>query len=284
MQEMTQVTLQLPAFVSQLAEQHQLGQFHALYRRRLHRFLLWFLPAWLTLGITILSYDGYRLFLDYNALMVSPLIQFWGSLAHLVFGITVLALGALGVNPFWGFKKCLYVMDNGLLYTNGKKAEIVRWDEIEAIFWWKKRGISSFCCKDGSKFRMIEEIEKAQEISAIMAGAVTEHLLLDALAHYQETGKVHFGPLSVTRGGIANWNSSQVASWETIPVISWAEIEDVRFEKGKLGMKVSKRWKYWNNGFMQAHTISNPTVCVALIRHILGTRDEQKRELAISDV
>lgn len=281
MQEMTRVTVQLPVFVSQLAGQHQLGQFHALYRRRLHRFLLWFLPAWLALGITILSYDGYKLFAAAHALMASPLIQFWGSLAHLVFSITVPALVALGVNPFWGFKKRLYIMDNGLLYTNGKKVEIVRWNEIEAIFWWKKRGISSFCCKDGSTFGMIEEMEKAPEISAIMAGAVTEHLLPDALAHYQETGTVHFGPLSVTRGGIANWNSGKVASWEPIPVISWAEIEDVRFEKGKLGIKVSKRWKYWDNGFMRAHTISNPTVCVALIRHILGTSDEQKRELAI---
>ncbi len=59
MQETIRATVQLPMHIYQLAEQHQLGQFHVLYRRRFHRFLLWFLPGWLALVIITLGYDGY---------------------------------------------------------------------------------------------------------------------------------------------------------------------------------------------------------------------------------
>jgi hypothetical protein len=284
MQETIRATIQLPTRIYQLAEQHQLGQFHVLYRRRFHRFLLWFLPGWLALVIITLGYDGYRLLLSYHApntpSAASPFagtwVPVWADTAQVVLTLGVIVLGALGVNPFWGFKKCLYVMENGIVYTSGKKAEIVRWDEIEAIFWWKKRGISYLCRKKGSKFRMIEEMEKAQEISTTVAGAVAEHLLPHALAHYQKTGSVRFGPLWVTREGMANF--SNVASWKTVPVISWAEIEDVRFEKGKLGIKVSKQWKDWDEGIMRAYKIPNPTVCLALVRHILETVGEQQIE------
>lgn len=119
-------------------------------------------------------------------------------------------------------------------------------------------------------------MEKAQEISTIVAGAVAEQLLPEVLAQYQKTGNVRFGPLSVTREGVANL--SKVASWKTVPVLSWAEIEDVRFEKGKLGIQVSQKWKYWDEGIMEAYTIPNPTVYVALVRHILETVGKQKRE------
>ena len=124
--------------------------------------------------------------------------------------------------------------------------------------------------------RMIEEMEKAQEISTTVAGAVAEQLLSNALAQYQKTGNVRFGPLSVTREGMANF--SKVASWKTVPVISWAEIEDVRVEKGKLSIKVSKKWKDWDEGIMRAYKIPIPTVCLALVRYILETVGEQKIE------
>lgn len=274
MQETIQSSMQLPERVYQLAEQYQLGQIHAVYRRRLHRFLLWLLPGWIVLGGFILGYDGYKLFLDCTGLPLPGItLQFWNDVAQLVFGIAVIALIMMGVNPFWGFKKRLYMTDNGLLYVNGKNEKSVCWHEIEAIYWWKRRGISYLSLKDGSEFRAIEEMEKAREISAVVASEMTNLLLPDVLAQYQKDGKVEFGPISVTREGIAN--ESKLASWETAPVILWEKIEDMRFERGKIGIKMSNKWQYWDEGIMTEYKIPNPTVCVALMEHILETRKDR---------
>lgn len=277
MQETIQLSAQLPECVTQLAEQHQLGQFRALYRRRLHRLLLWLLPFWITLGVLILTYDGYMLFMDIYYQNVAPpartLIQFLGAVAHLFCAIAAIVLGILRINPLWGFNKRLYVLDNGLLYLQGKKTETVRWDEIETIHWYKKQAISSIILKNGGQFAHIEEMEKACEVSLVVANAATESLLPGALAQFQKKGEVLFGPLTLTQEGIAN--CSRLASWEPAPVIPWAEIEGVRFEKGALGLKTDGKWKYWSSGIRDTYKIPNPTLCVALIGHILSHRSSE---------
>jgi hypothetical protein len=269
--EMPRLDDPLPTLANQLAELHQLGQCQAVYRRRLHRVLLWFLPVWLTQIVVILAYNGYKLFLEFNAPynpdLLSPANQFGVDIVQALLALALLVLGMMDVHPLWGFRKRLYLMDDGLLYTNGKKAEVVRWDEIESIFWWKKRGISYLCRKDGSKFAYIGEMEKAREVSSIVAGIMLERLWPDVLARYQKAGKVHFGPLAITREGIANF--SQTASWERPPLILWDTIEDVCFVNGKFGIRVSGKWKYWEKGIGNANLLPNPMVCVALVRHIL---------------
>lgn len=283
MQKTIQISEQasIPDRVLQLAERHQLGQIRACYRRRLHRFSLFFLSAFIGVTFIVLIYGGYQLFLDFTIPVdqsrdsyLPIAIKFWIELAQVVIYITTLVLAMMGVNPFWGRKKRLYVMEHGLLYINGKKSEAIRWDEVEAVFWWKKRGISYLTRKDGERFSVIEEMDHTRKVSAIVASAVTECLLPEMLAQYQEKGSVRFGPISVTREGIANW--SKMASWDPVPVIPWAEIEDVCFERGKFGIKADKKWKYWSAGVLESYIIPNTTVCVALIRQILQQREQEK--------
>lgn len=278
MQKAGQIPTQLPARVYELAEKYQLGRCQAHYRRRFHRFLLWILPGCLILAMTILAYYGYVLFLlssssgDLSSL-VSDSVQFWEGMIQALFFMMMMGLELLGVHPFRGFKKNLYRMDNGLLYIDGAKIAVVRWNEIAALFWWRKRSISYLCCKDDSRFGYIEEMGGAEEISAIVASEVTKRLLPEMLAQYQQMGRVSFGQtfnqLSVTKEGVVNF--SKVASWEAVPMISWAAIEDVHFRKGKIGIKVNHVWKYWDNGMFAVYKIPNPTVCTALIQHILTT-------------
>lgn len=136
--ETPQLNGPLLAQASQLAEQYQLGQLRCMYRRRLHRFLLWSLPGWLALVGAILAYSIYRLFVDYTSTFVPPrtdfLLQFLGEIVQLVFLITMFVLGIMNIHPFWSFRKRLYIMENGLLYTNGKKTQVTHWDEVESIF------------------------------------------------------------------------------------------------------------------------------------------------------
>lgn len=283
MQKTIQISEQasIPDHVLQLAERHQFGQVRACYRRRLHRFSLFFLSAFIGVTFIVLIYGGYQLFLDFTIPVdqsvdsyIPIAIKFWIELAQMIIYIAAFVLAMVGVNPFWGRKKRLYVMEHGLLYINGKKSEAIRWDEVQAVFWWKKRGISYLTRKDGGRFSVIEEMDKPREVSEIVASAVTECLLPEMLAQYQEKGSVRFGPVSVTCAGIANW--SKLASWDPVPGIAWDEIEDVHFERGKFGIKTAKKWIYWSAGVLESYKIPNPTVCVALIRQILQQREQEK--------
>lgn len=65
--------------------------------------------------------------------------------------------------------------------------------------------------------------------------------------------------------------------WKNVPIIPWAEIEDVRLDKGVLGIKMGNRWKEWDEGLLDENLIPNPTICAALIKHILQTANTVNR-------
>lgn len=275
MQQTIQISEQapIPDHILQLAEKHQLGQVRTCYRRRLHRFLLWFRPFWLIALAMPVFYDGCMAIWSGPDQNVALWLQICGWLAA-IGPLTVSILEFKGLHLFWGIKAHLYVMDRGLLFINGGTTEIVQWNEIEKLFWSKKQIISSLVWKNGSKFRYIEDMDNAREVSMTVAGAVTERLLPEMLAHYKRIGKVKFDSLSVTQEGITNWGKHGPQAWAK--VIPWNDIEDVRFERGKLGVKINDEWKDWSNGFFGMYILPNPTVCVVLIRQLLQQREQEK--------
>jgi hypothetical protein len=264
-----------PVQVSQLAEQHQLGQIRACYRRRLHRLLLWLLPIWFIAIFMPFLYYLYMAISSEPGQDAALWVQICG-IVIFIFPVITSILGFRGLHPFWGFKAYLYIADHGLLFINGNHSEVVRWDEIEKFFWSNKRSISYLVRKDVPKFSAIEDMDQAHKVSMIVAGAITERLLPEMLAQYRRVGKVRFGSLSVMREGITDWGKSGPRAWAVVPIILWNEIEDVHFEHGKFGVKVNNEWKEWSNGFLSLYEISNPTVCVALIRQILQHRDQER--------
>jgi len=275
MQKTIQISEQtsIPDRVLQLAEEHQPGQIRSCHRRRFHRFLPWARPFWLiSMSIPFLYYLSLAILSGLGQDTDALWINICGIILF-TFPLITSILEFIGMNPFWGLKACLYVTDRGLALINGGTTKIVKWDDIEKLYWSKKQIISSIIQKEGPKFSDIGFMDNAREVSMAVAGAVTERLLPKMLAHYQ-TGEVKFGSLSVTSEGITNWGKSGPQTWAK--VIPWDEIEDVRFEQGKLGVKINDEWKDWSNGFLSFYEIPNPTVCVALIRRILQQREQEK--------
>jgi hypothetical protein len=276
MQKMLQISEQasIPAHVLQLAKEYQLGQLRSCHRRRFHRFLPWIRTFWLiSISIPCLYYLSLAILSGLGQDTDALWIDICG-ITLFTFPLITSVLEFIGMNPFWGIKAYLYVMDRGLTLINGGTTKIVKWDDIEKLYWSKKQIISSIIQKEGPKFSYIGFMDNAREVSMAVAGAVTERLLPEMLARYQRTGKVKFDSLSVMPSCITNWGKSGPQAWAK--VIPWDEIEDVRFERGKLGVKINDEWKDWSNGFFGMYILPNPTVCVALIRQILQQREQEK--------
>ncbi len=176
----------------------------------------------------------------------------------------------------------VYLCSGGLLVTTKKQTVATRWDEIVAVY-WKSPGDVFLLKIDGEDGWSLKQLSNNQEIVEVVEREISPRLLEQALLHYEQSGSVIFGCLSVNKEGIVN--HSPALAWKSEErVVHWQELEDIRFLSGVLSIKVEGQWKRWDGGpraqkrLASASAIPNPMIYVALVK-LLENRDRSQGDI-----
>lgn len=268
---------QIPINVYETAGRYQLGTPLVQYKTIALRFWLVFFPLLFLIGVfslveSIHEYNRLRdqqaqvrdcqcfvtakqrtaqkeMVQDYDHFLHDQQMDIMGCITRLF------APAAFSVGLYLTRKKRLYVCSDGLLFTNGKKEEAIRWDEV------KEFRESEVRRADGSIFTLgrIWLMSKSGDFNKRVEAAVIPLLLQPAIAQYEQGEPVSFGTLCVDHTGISNGKQ----------VISWASLQDVRFENSKLHVKYDGKWQRLSVPIVKTPNI---VVFVALVKHVLVKR------------
>ncbi len=236
---------QMPLAVFQLAGTYQLGSFKAMYQPTLPNplavigFVLGFIILDLILA-TVIYNSGYIVYILY----ILPIVI----IVYAPFGIAQSNLR-------------VYTFTNGLVRAKGAQADVVRWDQVEAVWqnllriygstnhtYTVRRG-------DGATFKFSSVLRNIAHLGQTVQQEVTRVLLPRAIAAYNAGDAIPFGTLSVSVQGITHGRETLV----------WNQVQGVEVKRGYVSVKKAGKSRAWVR--LRVSTIPNFFVFMALVNY-----------------
>ncbi len=195
--------------------------------------------------------------------------------SQLVLLLIGLAVVALGFSPFIAtyLQRGLhvYVCPNGLVYVNGSKSDVIRWDQIEAVWAQVTRryynGVYAGTTHlytvrraDGATFKFNDKFHKVGDLGTMIERESSRQLLPKAIAAYNFGAPVVFGKLVVSQQGVSNGK-------EMLP---WSQVKGIRVNRGVVTVSKEGKWLNWAN--IPVSRTPNIFVFMALVNYIVNGR------------
>ena len=165
----------------------------------------------------------------------------------------------------------IYVCPEGLLYVNGDKADVIRWDQIEVV--WTQvtkryyNGVYTGTTHlytvrrgDGATFKFSDKFHKVGDLGTIIERETSRRLLPKAIAAYNAGMPVTFGKLTVSQQGVSNGK-------ELLP---WYQIKGIQVNRGIV--TVSKEGKWLNWASIAVSRTPNIFVFMGLVNYVVNGR------------
>jgi len=191
----------------------------------------------------------------------------------LVLAVIAFAIGAAATwSAYSNWNRAALVYTNGIAYNDGKGLQTWRWEEVDqflaAITRHYTNGIYTGTTyvytlrkADGTKLVLDNRFNKVQDLGQMVERAATPTLYKRAADAYNAGQTVSFGPVALSKGGIAFGKKSY----------PWTEVAQVSINKGFL--QVSKKDGGWFSGASAAaSTIPNLNVLLSIVDQVVGVK------------
>lgn len=136
------------------------------------------------------------------------------------------------------------VFPEGLAYTRRSRTEIIRWDEVAAVWQGITRVQHTFTvrsCKmqldDGRKYTFNNALRNVTELIATVQQEVTPRILARASEAYDAGETIPFGKLGVSKAGISRGK-------QTLP---WDQVRRVTVDKGVITVRKQGSLLKWTS-------------------------------------
>jgi len=274
-QQLLSTITQIPDDIARLAHEQQLGSPQADYTISKQS------PGWRWLRFVPLI--GLLFFVGtFSAFMIimriSPDTLFPG--IFVLFMMEYVGLLVSLLIPRLRNKSCtLYPCDKGFILKQSITTfRVVRWDEIETIWYTATRGATqgylknrlyTMRCHDGYTLTFAGLYKSLNNLDKTLAENFTRRRLPFQFADYQAGQTLSFGPLSINREGI-------IALGKMLP---WEQVADISLLKDRrlIIYKTGERPEIWPN--LPPLKIANLSILLALFKRIHGGQSEQEAGL-----
>lgn len=247
--------LPVPPEIAQQVVAYQLGTLAQVYKANMLKLLFF-------AGMALLITFVYIPFAISNNLSIPVLLVLLG-----VTGYTIYYLAA-------HFNVKVYVFSEGLIRAKGRQGDVMRWEQIEAV--WEKivryrRSLIPFYKTytytvrrgDGAQFKFPSALKGNKLLGQTLQQEVTRRLLPRVIAAYDGGSPVNFGPLTVSAQGISKGPLS----------VPWSQVGQVDFRRG--WMLVRRQGSLLATCRTRASSIPNLQVFVQLVEY--GRRRTTRR-------
>ena len=164
------------------------------------------------------------------------------------------------------------VLPDGLSYTRRGRTEIIRWDEVAAVWQAITRVQHTFTvrsCKvqldDGRKYTFNNALRNVTQLIATIQQQVTPRILARASDAYAAGETVPFGKLGVSKAGISRGN-------RTLP---WDQVKRVTVDKGVITVRKQGSLLKWTS----VRVAETPNFFV--FASLVGSRASNSTDLAL---
>ncbi len=182
--------------------------------------------------------------------------------------IPSVALGWIAAG-MWMLSPCLLkgksvtLHEKGLVFTTHKGDEIIRWCEIEAL-WWKTGDAkhNMLLCEvqrtDGFSFAVDSTFQNAERLERILEREVIHQLFAYCVGQFRSNIPVAFGPLVLTQQGISVEPHTHILPWCELKYIDC--FEDMLY--------IRQKQQCHDVASIPLSSIPNACVLRVLMRHI----------------
>lgn len=194
----------------------------------------------------------------------------------------VIALGLLGLAGWQGYaavqkrSRRVVVLDSGLVRVNGKKSDVIRWDDVATVFQAitniRRYGMTvsttyayTVYLKNNTKFLFNNSVNNISALGETIQNEVTKRLLPQYLQTYNSGGSVTFGKFTLSQAGISN-------GWETIP---WDQVDAVNINNGFISVRKQGKWLNWAG--QSAANTPNLFIFLNMVNQIVGINQKRKQ-------
>lgn len=155
----------------------------------------------------------------------------------------------------------IHIFTNGFIRANGSKIDVVRWEQIEAI--WQRSVRSRYGSTshtytvmrgDGLKMKFNSLIKRVGDLGSALQDQVSRLQTPRAIAAYNSGNTVMFGKISVSMQGISNGS-------KTLP---WNEVSAVTLKRGYVTVQ---RQGGWSMNWASVSDTPNYHVLLNLVNH-----------------
>lgn len=240
---------QMPNEIYQQAAIGSLGELVAVYKPKYSNPLL---VIGLTLGGIIVD------------IVATIIIYNLGFIVFYLYVVPLLIL-AWGIYTLVSCNLRVYVFTNGFINARGRQGEVIRWDQIQAI--WEKVIRSSYGRgnlftytvqrNDGKIFKQGSPLQQSRDMGlSMMREVVKVHLPLAKTA-YQAGQRLSFGPINVDMQGLSNGK-------ETVP---WNQIGRLVVKNGAVLIEQNGRQLKWST--VKSADVPNLSVLMSLVTFVV---------------
>lgn len=235
-----------PGPISQLAGMNGLGELAAFYKPR-------FSNAFLILGIALAV-----TIVDIAAIVV---IYNLGFIVYYLVAVPIIAI-IWAIGTLGSANLRIYIYTYGFIHARGQNGEVVRWDQVQAIWERVTRSRSSVNFTytvqraDGKVFKQGSPLQNSRDMGVRMMSEITKQHLPAAKAAYQAGQVIPFGKITVGPQGLSNGK-------EFMP---WERISRMGVQNGNVYLEKDGFHVNWSP--VKAAEIPNLSVLIALTKSI----------------
>jgi hypothetical protein len=157
----------------------------------------------------------------------------------------------------------VYVFTNGFIRARGRNGDVVRWDQVQAI-WEKVRqsrsgGVFTYTVQrnDGQVFVQGSPLRNSRDMGLRMMREITSIHLPAAQAAYNAGQTLSFGKVNVNMQGLNNGK-------ELVP---WDQIGRLTTKQGKLCIEKNGQQITWSS--VKSAEVPNLSVLMALVNYVV---------------
>jgi len=239
---------QLPGEVYQQAAMYQLGEMRQIYK-----------PTF-TNPFTIIGMVIGTIILDIIALVV--IANLTGYIYYILIVIPIVAI-IYAIYGLLTFNLKVYVFTYGFVGAKGSAIDVVRWDQIEAV--WERIMRSRYGLRytytvrrgDGKIFKYGNVLKGIANLGSTIQQEVTRIQLPRAIAAFKAGQQIPFGPINVAMQGVNNGKE----------IIPWNQIGSITIKRGVLAAQIGGRFLRWSS--VKARNVPNLGVLIGLVDYVV---------------
>lgn len=171
----------------------------------------------------------------------------------------IFALGAL-----YNRSLKVYVFHEGLIRVKGTNAELVRWNQVEAIWLESMKmrydGSKAYILQydNGKRLTFAPTVAHLMQLGKTIEQGVTRHLLPLMITTFQQGNTITFGELSVDKAGIHKGNE----------LLSWTNLKSLEITPNGLLLVCQGQQIDWSK--IKETDIPNFLIFTGLVNHIIN--------------
>lgn len=243
--QQAQMVQSLPMNVMQQAEQYQLGSLLGTYKPQLSHPLA---IIGLIVGAWVLD------------IIVIAVAASFGYILYFTIFLPIIAL-IYGIRAMFHYNVRVYHFNAGLIKTKGQQFDVIRWDQVEAV--WQKITKSRYSTSytytvqrtDHKTFIFNSILRQIALLGQNIMQEVTKIQMPRAMEAYNAGHTLNFGTLAISSYGINNGKEQ----------LSWDQLENVALYRGYLVIKKIGKKRNWEH--VAVASIPNYTVLLGIISY-----------------